>query len=125
MAAAFAYQSRFVCSPDETDSSSENPSSVAVLSASWELLEQILAEKEFARLATQWRLERNRLSSADDEICGESRVYQEVVGLGPRILRVLLRAIDQQEPEPWFWALAAISRENPVPSESQGNLSAM
>jgi len=110
---------------EPTDNSPEKPSSVNALTGSWALLEQILAEKEFARLGSQWRLSRDRLSSADDEICGESKVYQEIIGLGPRILPALLKAINQPEPEPWFWALAAISRENPVPEESQGNLPVM
>jgi len=49
------------------------------------------------------------------------RPYQRIVGMGwpvvPLILEELLR-----EPDQWFWALEAITEENPVPAEAVGHV---
>jgi hypothetical protein len=86
-----------------------------------ELARQIVAS-EFKRLASAWREQRNPISSADDEIFAESQPYQEIIGLGWEVVPFLLQELRKDEPEPWFWALAAITRLNPVPVESRGNL---
>src|ERR1019366_3946995 len=82
---------------------------------------QILAS-EFKRLSDNWRRERNPISSADDELFAKSEPYQQIIGLGPRIVPLLLQELRRDEPEPWFWALAAITRQNPVPAKSRGKL---
>jgi hypothetical protein len=50
--------------------------------------------------------------------------YQQIIGMGtpavPLILAELKRGVDH-----WFWALRAITRENPVPPESLGDMDAM
>jgi len=43
------------------------------------------------------------------------RAYQHIIGLGPNAVPLLLRELER-EPNYWFWALAAITRENPVHS---------
>ena len=37
--------------------------------------------------------------------------YQSIIGLGPAVVPVLLESLVEQ-PQDWFWALAAIARED-------------
>ena len=52
------------------------------------------------------------------------RSYQRIIGMGmpvvPLILQELARAPDQ-----WFWALEAITEQNPVPAQAAGKVSLM
>ncbi len=48
--------------------------------------------------------------------------YQQIIGMGKEAIPLLLRGLDQQEPEHWFWALAAITGEDPVPPGDRGNV---
>jgi hypothetical protein len=93
------------------------------LSGSFREFEREFVRVEFERLAAQWRRERNPISSADEELFAESQPYQQIVGLGTPVVPFLLQELrKREEPEPWFWALAAITRTNPVPPEARGKL---
>jgi hypothetical protein len=50
--------------------------------------------------------------------------YQMIVGMGPAVIPLLLRELERQV-DYWFWALQAITEEDPVPVESRGNWRAM
>lgn len=50
--------------------------------------------------------------------------YQQIIGLGPDVVPLLLAELEGH-PDHWFWALHAITREDPVPSESRGKIKAM
>ena len=52
------------------------------------------------------------------------RLYQQIIGLGPSVLPVLVGEL-AREPDHWFWALEAITGQNPVPAEAVGNVAAM
>ena len=52
------------------------------------------------------------------------RPYQQIIGLGPSVLPLLLREL-ARETDHWFWALEAIAGQNPVPAEAVGNVAAM
>lgn len=41
------------------------------------------------------------------------RAYQRIIGLGPRVVPVILRDM-QREPDYWFWALTSITGEDPA-----------
>ena len=82
----------------------------------------------FDELASQWRKERNLLSSnAWDNVL--SPAYQRIIGMGtdavPFILRELRHELKKGEPDDWFVALWAITGENPVPIESRGKTKEM
>jgi hypothetical protein len=47
--------------------------------------------------------------------------YQQIVGMGRSALPFLFREL-KQRPDHWFWALRAITGENPVSSEHRGNI---
>ncbi len=76
----------------------------------------------FQELADEWKQD-CVFSSSVQEIAMHP-AYQKIVGMGPSAVRMILRDL-QREPHHWFWALHAITGENPVPEESQGNLDEM
>lgn len=52
------------------------------------------------------------------------RSYQNIVGMGEPAVPMLLEEL-QREPDHWFWALEAITSENPVPPEANGSIDEM
>ena len=78
--------------------------------------------KEFRRLADEWREERGPSSSMTKFILHPA--YQRIIGMGPAVLPLILREL-REAPDHWFWALACITGENPVPQEHAGALKAM
>jgi hypothetical protein len=47
--------------------------------------------------------------------------YQRIIGLGSGAIPLLLAELERK-PDHWFWALQAITGEDPVPAASRGNL---
>jgi hypothetical protein len=76
----------------------------------------------FERLASGWREETGLLSSITDIAMHPD--YQRIIGLGEKALPLILRELGQQ-PDHWFWALKAITGEDPVPPEAQGDMQRM
>ena len=54
----------------------------------------------------------------------EHPAYQSIIRMGPAVVPLILREL-QREPDYWFWALTAITGENPVPPEDAGDLDRM
>ena len=52
------------------------------------------------------------------------RSYQSIIGMGDPAIPLLLEEL-QREPDQWFWALEAITLENPVPVEARGKVDEM
>jgi hypothetical protein len=77
---------------------------------------------EFEKLKKTWKSEKRAFSSTSDYAVHPA--YQGIIGLGESALPLILAEL-RRERDSWFWALAAISRENPVPPESRGNLEKM
>lgn len=80
-----------------------------------------LAE-QFNALAKQWKTETALVSSTNAMVA--HRAYQAIIALGPAVLPLLLRDLEQ-EPAHWFEALRAVSGEDPVPHDHWGNIAAM
>ena len=76
----------------------------------------------FIRLRDQWRIERGPESSTPRMVLHPS--YQMIIGMGPSVIPFLLKELESK-PDQWFWALQAITQENPVPPESRGNWAEM
>jgi hypothetical protein len=76
----------------------------------------------FERLAKEWEDETGMFSRTDQ--IAMHPAYQRIIGLGPAALPLILEALRRQ-PKHWFWALAAITGENPVPPEDQGRIDKM
>jgi hypothetical protein len=50
--------------------------------------------------------------------------YQRVIGMGPAALPFILKDLEATD-APWFWALQAITGEDPVPAEDRGYIDRM
>lgn len=79
-------------------------------------------QKKFVSLAEAWRKERDE-SSSSSLAMAMCPSYQKIIGLGmeaiPLILVELERRVDH-----WFWALNAITDENPVLPSHAGDFTA-
>lgn len=65
----------------------------------------------FQQLADQWRKETAHLSLAIKKVMHPA--YQRIIGLGPDAVPLILREL-QRKPGHWFWALKAITGEDPA-----------
>jgi hypothetical protein len=79
-------------------------------------------EKRFRSLAKRWRKETEHLSSTAR--MAKHPAYQEIISLGESAIPLLLAELERR-PDFWFEALRAITRDNPVPPESTGNVKEM
>lgn len=77
---------------------------------------------ELRRLADEWRQATVFLSSITQKILHPA--YQKIIGFGDRALPFLVGEL-RNSGGYWFWALNAISRDDPVPPGMQGNYQAM
>jgi hypothetical protein len=50
--------------------------------------------------------------------------YQRIIGMGSPAVPLILEEL-RREPDQWFWALEAITEENPVPPEAAGKVREM
>jgi hypothetical protein len=79
-------------------------------------------EEQFRQLADEWK-EQSRFLSNTAQMA-MLRPYQRIIGLGPKVVPLILEEL-RREPDQWFWALEAITGENPVPSEVSGRVKLM
>jgi hypothetical protein len=80
-----------------------------------------LAE-EFQSLVEWWERDTAPLSSIEQMAMHPA--YQRVIGMGKDVVPLILRKL-QVEPDHWFWALKAITGENPMKREHAGKLKLM
>jgi hypothetical protein len=78
--------------------------------------------ERFEALARQWQAETAMLSSTTKRIMHPA--YQAIIGLGPAVVPILIEEL-RERPNYWFWALKAITGEDPVCPEDRGNLERM
>ncbi len=76
----------------------------------------------FARLADAWRRETAHLALASQRAMHPA--YQRIIGMGEFAIPLILAEL-RREPDDWFWALAAITGDNPVAEEQRGRMAAM
>lgn len=76
----------------------------------------------FLALAAVWKAERGVTSSITEMVMHPA--YQEIVGMGPDALPLIIEELGKK-PDHWFWALRAITGEDPVPAGSRGNVDEM
>ena len=77
---------------------------------------------QFQRFAKTWRDECAHLASIREMVLHPA--YQQIVGMGLSALPFIFAELER-EPNHWFWALRAITGEDPVPPEHRGNVSQM
>ena len=71
--------------------------------------EQQITATIFDDLARQWSRDTVHLSNIEQVVL--SPAYQRIIGLGPAALPLILERL-RDAPDPWFWALVAIARED-------------
>ncbi len=76
----------------------------------------------FNELAGDWRRETAIHSSITKKAM--NRNYQRIIGLGHRVVPLILNEL-RRSPADWFWALSAITGQNPISPEDAGNLEKM
>lgn len=79
-------------------------------------------ESEFLSLMVEWQGATRIMSSMTDKVT--HKAYQRIIGLGKPALPLIMRQLSK-ELDHWFWALRAISGENPVPRNHVGKLDKM
>jgi hypothetical protein len=78
--------------------------------------------KRFHELLSTWKRETAFLSSTTQRAMHPA--YQSIIGLGPRAVPLLLAEL-KREPCDLFWALQAISGDDPTPPDDRGNVQKM
>ncbi len=73
----------------------------------------------FQRLRDEWKEQSRYLSNATQ--MAMLRPYQQIIGMGPPVVPLILEEL-RREPDLWFWALEAITNEQPVPPEAVGQV---
>jgi len=76
----------------------------------------------FYRLKIEW--ERDTITSSFVIQAAMHPAYQQIIGMGEAAIPLILDEI-QTKPSHWFWALGAITGENPVPPQDRGKLQKM
>lgn len=76
----------------------------------------------FRKLAAWWR-EETALAASALETCTHP-AYQQIIGMGQAAVPLILEDL-KSEPDHWFWALKAITGQDPVPPEHRGDIRAM
>ncbi len=79
-------------------------------------------ERKFLRLRDRWNSEVLHVSSTSRRVLHPS--YQAIIGMGPAALPLIFKELERNV-DSWFWALHAITEEDPSPPEAQGDGKAM
>ena len=84
---------------------------------------QSSAEKRFNKLANAWKSETELISKVTKKFLHPA--YQKIIGMGETAIPLILKDLAENGPDDWFWALTAITDENPIRAEFAGNMVAM
>ena len=76
----------------------------------------------FRRLAAEWKEQSRYLSNTAQ--MAMLKPYQRIIGMGWPAVPLILEEM-RREPDQWFWALEAITEENPIPAEALGKIRPM
>ena len=79
-------------------------------------------EDRFKELVNRWKRDTQFCSSPVE--MAMNGAYQQIIGMGPAAAPLILREL-LREPDHWFWALQAITGEDPVRPSSAGRLEEM
>jgi hypothetical protein len=105
----------------------ENPGfgqegTISILKFKGETEERKQLKAEFEKLAKEWKNDKRATSSST--ALAMHPAYQRIIGLGKPALPFILSEL-QRDVDHWFWALASIANENPVPPQTRGKMQEM
>jgi hypothetical protein len=75
----------------------------------------------FAVLAAEWKRQSRYLSNTVQ--IAMLKPYQQIIGMGPSAVPLILEELER-DPDQWFWALEAITGENPTSPDDAGKVRA-
>jgi hypothetical protein len=93
---------------------------MSALTAPQQLAERLLTSERFHRLAAEWKTQSLYLS--DSRRMAMLPSYQAIIGMGLPVVPLILEEL-RAESDHWYWALEAITGEDPVPADVDGNMS--
>lgn len=79
-------------------------------------------EESFCRLAAEWKTATALTSSGTEMLLHPA--YQRIIGMGQEAVKLIVSEL-RREPDHWFWALKAITGEDPVAADDHGKLDRM
>lgn len=79
-------------------------------------------ERRFYRLKKEWELDTAHYSSM--QMAATHHAYQEIINLGEAVVPLMVRDMMATETH-WFFALATLTGENPVPAQHAGHIPSM
>lgn len=77
------------------------------------------ARERFEKLVQEWLSDTKFLSNIDEIALHPA--YQRIIGMGPEVIPFILEKLITS-PSYWFWALKAITGEDPVPADDRGDM---
>ncbi|MFZ4524630.1 MAG: hypothetical protein ACOYOE_03545 [Chlorobium sp.] len=92
------------------------------LAASLEPLTPSDSKERFEMLMQEWQCDTKFLSNIDEIALHPA--YQRIIGMGPTVIPFILEKLITS-PGYWFWALKAITGEDPVPAADRGDMVSM
>jgi hypothetical protein len=82
----------------------------------------VTLSQRFKALTADWKANTAHFATALQAAMHPA--YQQIIGMGPFAIPLILESLEE-EPDHWFWALSAITGENPVAESHKGKLQAM
>jgi hypothetical protein len=81
-----------------------------------------ISRQRFDYLAETWKKETGHLSKISKRCTHVA--YQEIIGMGREVVPLILHDLRESRDD-WFWALSAITGENPITEADAGNVPKM
>lgn len=83
---------------------------------------QLSVERNFHHLVDEWKAATALTSSGTELLLHPA--YQRIIGMGKDAVRLIVAEM-RREPDHWFWALKAITGEDPVAAGDRGKIDRM
>lgn len=80
------------------------------------------SEERFRYLVETWKAETGHISNISKKCVHPA--YQEIIGMGEGVIPFVLRDLKTTRAD-WFWALTAITGQNPIPESDEGKVAKM
>jgi hypothetical protein len=81
------------------------------------------AQEQFYQLANTWKQETGHLSNITTRAMHPA--YQRIIGMGKEAIPLILEEFRKGKLDDWFWALYAITGDNPIAEEIAGDMDKM
>jgi hypothetical protein len=92
---------------------------MSTLTAPAKLADRLVTAERFHRLVSEWKQQSGYLS--DSRKMAMLQPYQEIIGMGLPVVPLILEEL-RAESDHWYWALQAITGENPVLAGVDGDM---